>query len=186
MAKFTPKKVTTKSGKEILLRSPAAPDAEALIAFGHMSMSEIDCMVTLPEEFTVTIEDEIKFIQRLEDGPNSVAILAEYNGQMVGMIDFHGRTNRKRLNHSGFFGMAVYPQFRNDGVGAILISAILEWAQQHPSLRKICLSVFSTNEKAIQLYKNMGFIEEGRRINEIQIRDNTFIDDIIMYKWLEK
>ncbi|MNT30698.1 putative ribosomal N-acetyltransferase YdaF [compost metagenome] len=186
MGKITPRKVVTKSGKELLLRNPTVEDAAALIEFGKMGMSEPDCMVTLPEEFTMTLEDEVKFIQRLVEGPNSVAIAAEYNGEIIGMIDFHGRTNRKRLNHAGAFGMAVYPKFSGDGVGALLISSLLEWAQSHPSLRKVGLAVFSTNEKAIKLYKKMGFLEEGRRIKEVQIKDGTFIDDIIMYKWLEK
>lgn len=187
MGKITPQKAKTKSGKEILLRNPTAQDASALIEFGKMSMSEVDCMVTLPEEFSsMTLEDEIKFIQRLEEGPNSVAIVAVHHGEIIGMIDFHGKTTRKRVNHSGAFGMAVYPKYRGDGVGALLIKALSDWATDHASIRKIGLAVFSTNENAIKLYNKMGFIEEGRRINEIQITDGKFIDDIIMYKWLEK
>jgi Acetyltransferases, including N-acetylases of ribosomal proteins len=186
MGKISPQKVSTKSGKEVLLRNPVAADAAALIEFGKMSMSETDCMVTLPEEFNMTLEEEIKFIERLADGPNSVAIVAECDGEIIGMIDFHGRTNRKRLNHVGFFGMAVYPKFRGDGVGAMLISAVLEWAKAHPTVRKVALSVFSTNTRAVNLYKRMGFVEEGRRIKEIQLSDGVFIDDLLMCKWIEK
>lgn len=186
MGKIAPVLKKTKSGKEILLRSPNVNDAQALLEFGKMGTAEVDCMVTLPEEFNLTLEDEIKFIQKLEEGPNSVAILAEHEGKLIGMIDFHGKTTRKRVNHSGAFGMAVYPKFRSDGVGAILLQALFDWASQHPSIRKIGLAVFSTNKKAINLYEKMGFREEGRRINEIQLRDGVFIDDVIMYKWLEK
>jgi len=186
MAKITSRKVKSKSGREILLRNPTAEDAAALIEFGKMSMGEVDCMVTLPEEFTMTIEEEVKFIQRLADGTSSVAIVAEHEGELIGMLDFHGRTTRKRVAHSGAFGMAVYPKFRGDGIGAILIQALFDWADAHATLQKVGLAVFSTNEKAIKLYKKMGFIEEGRRIKEIQITDGKFIDDIIMYKWFEK
>jgi RimJ/RimL family protein N-acetyltransferase len=186
MGKISPLKIKSKSGQEIILRNPTTHDAAALIEFGKMGMSEVDCMVTLPEEFNVTLEDEVKFIQKLEDGPNSVAILAEHEGKMIGMIDFHGKTTRKRINHTGAFGMAVYPEYRGDGIGTLLIQTLFDWVSQHPSIRKVGLAVFSTNENAIKLYKKMGFIEEGRRANEIQIADGKFIDDVIMYKWFDK
>jgi len=168
------------------MRNLTIDDAAALIEFAKMAHSEIDCMITLPEEFNMTLEDEIKFIKRLEEGPNSVAIVAEHEGEIIGMIDFHGRTNRKRLAHSGAFGMAVYPAYRGDGIGALLIKTLLDWASSHASIQKIGLAVFSTNENAIKLYKKMGFLEEGRRVKEVQIRNGVFIDDIIMFKWLEK
>lgn len=185
MGKITPQKVKSKSGREVWLRNPTADDALALIEFGKMGMSEVDCMITLPEEFTMTQEDEVKFIQKLEEGPNSVAIVAEHEGEIIGMIDFHGRTNRKRIAHTGAFGLAVYPKFRSDGIGALLIQTLLDWAEAHPSIQKIGLGVFSTNEKAVKLYQKMGFVEEGRRVKEIQLQDGVFIDDIMMYKWLE-
>lgn len=187
MRLLEPLRKKTKSGVDVILRSAGPQDAPALLEYGLMATSEPDCMVTLPEEFQkISVEDEIQFIQKLEHEPSSICIVAERQGQIIGMIDFHGKHQRQRVAHTGIFGMAIYPAYRGDGVGALLIQALLDWAQAHPSLRKIGLAVFSTNEKAIKLYKKMGFVEEGRRVKEIQLRDGVFIDDIIMYKWLEK
>lgn len=36
------------------------------------------------------------------------------------------------------------------------------------TLEKIYLNVFATNQEAIQLYKNLGFVEEGRFIKSDQ------------------
>jgi RimJ/RimL family protein N-acetyltransferase len=58
----------------------------------------------------------------------------------------------------------------------------LAWAEQHPSIEKVSLGVFSTNERAITLYKKMGFIEEGRKIKEFKMSDDEYIDDVLMYK----
>jgi len=42
--------------------------------------------------------------------------------------------------------------------------------------------VFSTNKRAIALYKKMGFIEEGRKIKEFKMDNNEYVDDVLMYK----
>jgi RimJ/RimL family protein N-acetyltransferase len=46
-------------------------------------------------------------------------------------------------------------------VGTALLQALLEWAESSPVIEKVCLDVFATNEPAIRLYKNLGFIEEA-------------------------
>jgi ribosomal protein S18 acetylase RimI-like enzyme len=46
----------------------------------------------------------------------------------------------------------------------------------------VSLGVFSTNQRAISLYKKMGFVEEGRKIKEFKMSEREYVDDIIMYK----
>lgn len=184
MAAIQSRTKKSKSNKEVILRNPSLKDAEALVKFGVMANSETKYMVTLPEEFNITLSDEEKWIAKLNDSENSLAVVAEVNGHIVGMIDFHGRTNRKRLAHTGAFGMALYPEFRNEGIGQMLIEAVINWAESHSTIRKIGLAVFSTNASAIHLYKKMGFVEEGRRFREVQLSPGEFIDDILMYRWV--
>jgi ribosomal protein S18 acetylase RimI-like enzyme len=64
----------------------------------------------------------------------------------------------------------------------LLLTALLEWAERNPLIEKVSLGVFSTNYRAISLYKSMGFIEEGRKIKEFKTSENEYIDDILMYK----
>ncbi|WP_081111936.1 GNAT family N-acetyltransferase [Bdellovibrio bacteriovorus] len=184
MALISNRNRKSKNGREVTLRNPSLKDAEALVKFGVMANSETKCMVTLPEEFTITVADEEKWITKLNESENSLAVVAEINGSIVGMIDFHGRSNRKRLAHTGVFGMALYPEFRNEGIGQMLIEALISWAETHKVIRKIGLAVFSTNISAIHLYKKMGFVEEGRRFREVQLSPGEFIDDIMMYRWI--
>ena len=35
---------------------------------------------------------------------------------------------------------------------------------------------------AIALYRKNGFVEEGRRIQEVKMADGRYVDDILMYK----
>ena len=60
----------------------------------------------------------------------------------------------------------------------------LDWAEKNPLIEKVSLGVLSTNYRAIALYKSMGFVEEGRKIKEIKINENEYVDDILMYKFV--
>ena len=48
---------------------------------------------------------------------------------------------------------------------------------------KICLSVFSTNLRAISLYKKMRFVIEGRRQEQYYFM-NQWVDEILMARFL--
>lgn len=78
--------------------------------------------------------------------------------------------------------MMILKKYRGLGIGKCLLEQLLKWAECNPYIEKISLGVFSTNESAIALYKKMGFVEEGRKINEIKLNDKQYIDDVLMYK----
>lgn len=65
--------------------------------------------------------------------------------------------------------MMVDKNFRDKGIGKLLIKGLLDWAESNPLIEKVSLGVFSTNKRAIALYKKMGFIEEGRKIKEFKM-----------------
>ena len=55
-------------------------------------------------------------------------------------------------------------------------------AHENPIIEKMKLGVFASNERGIHLYTKMGFIEEGRKVDEIKNADGEYIDVIEMYK----
>jgi len=99
-------------------------------------------------------------------------------------LDFSSGSH-KRLAHRGVFGMAVEPDWRRIGIGQGLLTVFIEWAKKNPNLEKICLAVISTNSRALALYEKMGFQEEGRRVREVQFGNNNYVDDILMYRFVE-
>jgi hypothetical protein len=46
---------------------------------------------------------------------------------------------------------------------------------------KIFLTVFETNKNALKLYKDLGFIEEGRHIKAIKQLNGEYVDTVQMY-----
>lgn len=68
-----------------------------------------------------------------------------------------------RLCHTGSLGIMVHRDFQNQGVGAALIEAVLDVADNWLMLVRVELTVFADNARAIHLYEKFGFENEGLR-----------------------
>jgi len=167
-----------------VIRTGKLEDAEAILAIENAVISERDYFITLYEELIKTsVEQKREWIQGLLENKKETLLVAELDDQVVGWIVFYSQ-KRKRLSHTGSFTMMICKKFRGMGIGKMLVKALLEWSKKNPLIEKVSLGVFSTNYRAISLYKNMGFIEEGRKIKEFKLNDNEYVDDILMYKFV--
>lgn len=174
----------TNNNVKCIIRTGRLEDAEAILAIENAVISERDYLITLYEELSKTsVEQKREWTQGLLENKKETLLVAELNGQIVGWVAFYSH-KRKRLSHTGSFTMMVRKKFRGMGIGKMLVKVLLEWSKKNPLIEKVSLGVFSTNYRAISLYKNMGFIEEGRKIKEFKLNDNEYIDDILMYKFV--
>lgn len=105
-------------------------------------------------------------------------IVAELDGKIVGHA-FLEPFNLLSLSHAADLNIAVHLGHQNKGIGKKLLEHLIEWAKNKTSLEKIQLNVRHTNNRAISLYKKLGFVEEGRLKNRVKIQDQ-YLDDIIM------
>ncbi|MED3908272.1 GNAT family N-acetyltransferase [Peribacillus simplex] len=164
-----------------MIRTGELEDAEAVLDVQNSVISEGEYFIALSEEFNKTPEQQRDWIRRLLENERETIFVAEINGEVIGWIGFQSE-NRKRMSHKGSFGMMIRKNYRGKGIGKELIKALLEWAEANPFIEKVSLGVFSTNQRAISLYKKMGFVEEGRKIKEFKMSEREYVDDIIMYK----
>ncbi|MGE8002472.1 N-acetyltransferase family protein [Lysinibacillus sp. NPDC093216] len=171
--------------EKIKIRVAYQEDAEALLEIQKEVLAEETYLITTIDEFQRTIDDQREWIQVKLANERETIFIAQYQEEVVGWLVFQS-PQRKRLAHTGTFGMMVLNKYRGLGIGKLLIEKLLEWAGHNPYIEKISLGVFSTNERAIALYKKMGFIEEGRKINDIKLHDNEYIDDVLMYRMVLK
>ena len=88
---------------------------------------------------------------------------ANARASIVGTINFSNGSTR-RIAHVGHFGIGLECEWRGVGLGSVLLSRLLQWAEAEPLIEKVALGVFSSNEWAMRLYRKFGFIEEGRSI----------------------
>ena len=165
-----------------VIRTGKIEDAEATLNIQKSIVCEGEYIIAYPDEFTKTLSQQREWLKSILDNENETIIVAEKDGEVVGFIVFESTRNRKRLSHTGSIGLLIRNNYRGIGIGKMLIQVLLEWAEKNPLIEKVSLAVFSTNHRAISLYKSMGFIEEGRKINEFKFAENEYVDDILMYK----
>jgi RimJ/RimL family protein N-acetyltransferase len=174
---------TLKGQLEVCIRMGSPNDASRLVQITGNVIKEGNFVVTEPGEFDLEEEQERAWIGRHLVDEGHLILVAEVGEQVVGFLHFQNGY-RKRLKHRGRFHMLIDDEWRNQGVGSALIKTMLEWTESHPEIEKVCFAVFSNNTGAISLYKKFGFLEEGRRIGEIKLGADKFVDDVLMYKWV--
>jgi RimJ/RimL family protein N-acetyltransferase len=105
------------------------------------------------------------------------------NSKIVGLLDF-SNGHRQRIAHTGEFGMSVEKSVRDQGIGSLLLQVLIDWAAQNETIEKIGLNVHSNNERAIALYKKMGFEIEGIRKRDLEYGDGQYVDTTVMGRFV--
>lgn len=170
----------TKDNRSFIIRQPAEEDAEKVLRYSKMIFASTDQLLTTPQDFNMTVEDERAWIRMLTTTPNANILIAELDNQIAGLLFFVPNTRLKNA-HTGEFGITVHPGYQQSGIGRQLIENVLLWAKENAAIEKVYLQVFATNGPAIKLYKSLGFTEEGRHINAIKQLSGEYVDILQMY-----
>lgn len=81
------------------------------------------------------------------------------SGEVIGMTGF-GRHQTPGFEHTGFiWGVFVLQEFRGQAIGRQLLIKTIELAGQMSDLREARLGVMGDNRPAINLYRQVGFVE---------------------------
>ncbi|MEH7246074.1 GNAT family N-acetyltransferase [Neobacillus niacini] len=130
--------------------------------------------------------DEIGFKQLIKKDTESVHnlfLVCEANRRIVGFSRCEGN-QLKRMSHKVEFGVCVLKDFWGYGIGTNFLKETIRWADSN-EIKKITLNVLETNKKAIQLYKNYGFEEEGILKKDKLLSDGKYYNTVIMGRFNE-
>lgn len=183
MAWIAPLELHDRNGTSVLVRTAQVEDAANLLLHLEASDRESTFLSREPGESVVTLDDERTLIRRYQEAQNSLFLLAEQEGKLVGTLMYTG-WRWKRMRHTGRFGMSLRKSHWGRGIGRILLEVMIAWARENGITRKIGLEVQHVNERAIALYRDLGFVEEGRLQREMRIGDQ-WIDILQMGLWLD-
>lgn len=176
--KIDPFTARLKDGREVWIREATVQDASELMQCIKSYIADGEYQVMEPEEFDHYVHKGREWVNAFIEEERSVLLVAEYNTRIIGNLDITG-ASRKRLSHNGLVGMGMLNQFRQLGLGSILLQAGIDWAKKHTHLERLWLQIIEGNAPAIKLYQKFGFTEEGRQKHFIKT-SNGYADNIIM------
>lgn len=176
--KFQPIATILKNNMPVTVRMCREDDATALIAMVKTYLLDSACIPMLPEEFAYTPEEEQAQIRRFATQDNSLLLVAEHAGRLVGNIDLTG-SPRMMMRHTGMIGMGMLRAWRGCGLGTVLLQEVIRWAIANPVLEQLWLEVYAENEAGLQLYRSCGFEEKGRYTGFFR-RDTVYSDKVMM------
>ena len=76
---------------------------------------------------------------------------------MVGIAGFIQEKTLKTRHRGTLIQVYTSPSHSNLGIGSTLIKLTIERAFENPEIEQILLSVVNTNEKAVSIFKRLGF-----------------------------
>jgi len=123
------------------------------------------------------------FINGLTENDHMLVAEVEEDGvkRVVGVASLSvNKSNRVR--HSGSIGLMVNRDYHRMGVGRALMKDLIDIAENWLMLIRIELGAFTDNEKAINLYKSLGFVIEGTKKYAI-IRNGKYEDEYLMARY---
>jgi putative acetyltransferase len=146
--------------------------------------SAIYDMFTSPNVFTGTLQlpypSREYWRQRITDTNNgSYYLVAVVDGRVVGMLSIDTFPNKPRRRHTGIIGISVHDEWQGKGVGAALMRAGIDLADNWLNLMRLELEVYTDNEAAIRLYEKFGFSHEGI-LRQHAFRDGEYVDSAMM------
>ena len=184
MCTVEPRLVRLKNGRAVTVRCASAEDAKGLALLSRQIAGELAYTVTEPDEAPSAEEMAERIQDRHAHPARLLLVAANTDGHIWGELDC-GAGSRRRLAHRARFGISVARDHRDQGIGRALIQAMLDWAGTHPVIEKVVLGVFAENEAAIELYRRMGFVVEGRRVREFKLGPGRYADDLIMARMVK-
>ncbi|NLE75919.1 MAG: GNAT family N-acetyltransferase [Chloroflexi bacterium] len=184
MGTLAPRTFWLPNGVRLVVRTAALDDAAELRAISAEVVGEMRYSVSEPDEFNHSEEAERTWIARHLDRPDHLLLVGEANGHVVGHLGLDC-SGRRRMRHRALLHISVARGWRGRGVGTALIGSSLDWAAANPQIEKVALEVLADNTAAQALYRRFGFAEEGRRVREIKRGPGSYVDAVLMYRFVK-
>ena len=115
----------------------------------------------------------------LTDSPNEIEILAIVDDQIVGTAGIEAVGTKAKIKHRAEFGISVLREYWGIGLGRALAEACIRCAKDAGYIQ-VELNVVADNDKAISLYKSLGFEEFGRNPQGFLSRESGFQELVYM------
>ena len=129
-----------------------------------------------------SLESTRAFVRRILAGAGVQMLAVTSQDVVVGWCDII-RNPMEGFRHVGRLGMGLLSDYRGQGLGKRLAVETIQAARE-VGIERVELDVFASNERAVALYRTLGFITEGikRRARKL---DGQYDDNVFMALFVE-
>ena len=173
------RKIVLKNGKEALLRNGDAADGAAVYENFNKTHAETDYLLSYPEENSYDPEQEARFLAEKTESPNETELVAIVDGKVAGTAGIEAVGKKYKVRHRAEFGISVLKEYWGLGLGKALAKACIQCARE-AGYAQLELNVVAENERAMSLYRSLGFIEYGRNPRGFNSRTSGFQEVVYM------
>ncbi|MBR5283680.1 MAG: GNAT family N-acetyltransferase [Clostridia bacterium] len=179
------REIKLKDGRTCVVRTPRKEDGQAVLDYMLQLNGETEFVLSYPDEFCITGEQEGNFLESLAQSPNGLMVACFDGEKCIGNahIDFPGRD---KLKHRASIAVGVLKDYWRNGLATAMFEILTEAAIHRPEVVCIGLEYIEGNDRACALYEKQGFKEIYRKPDAIRWRDGSIHAEIGMVKYLEK
>ncbi len=156
-------------------------DSEEFLLLGKLLDLETQFMMLEPGERTLTIEEQGQRIRSVLSQGNQMIFVVEKENRLVGFLGAFGGGFR-RNRHCAYIVVGILQDYVGQGIGRQLFEALEEWAIRQ-KLHRLELTAMCHNERAVRLYRKMGFRTEGVKHDSLWV-NGKYVDEYYMARIL--
>lgn len=160
-----------------LTRIATPADGPALLRLKQQLDEETSFMLLEPGERDPDPDALARHLAAVARSGNSAVIVAEADAGLAGYVELTGGSFRRNRTTAELV-IGVLAQASGRGIGTALLRRAMSWAAGH-GLHRLELTVRADNERAVGLYRRLGFAVEGRR-SQCLLVDGVFADELYM------
>ena len=154
-------KITLKNGKEALIRNGEGADGAAVFEVFNRTHEETDYLLSYPDENSYDPEQEAQFLDNKTNSPDETELIAIVDGKVVGTAGIDAVGKKYKVKHRAEFGISLLKDYWGLGLGKALTKACIQCARE-AGYDQLELNVVAENDRALSLYRSLGFVEFGR------------------------
>ena len=171
--------ILLENGKEVLIRNADEADGEAVFEIFNRTHEETDYLLSYPEENSFGVEEEAQFLKEKASSSNETELIAIVDGKIVATAGIEAIGKQYKVKHRAEFGISVLKEYWGLGLGKALTKACIQcaWDAGYDQLE---LNVVAENERALSLYRSLGFVEFGRNPKGFNSKETGYQELVYM------
>jgi ribosomal protein S18 acetylase RimI-like enzyme len=177
-----------KDGRVVQLKRLTKEDYEneASYIFVHNWLHQVNKYLALEFEENNLERNKKGFMQMLSNLESLFVVGAIFEEKIIAQSSLELNTMSKKHRHIGTWGIAIHPDFQNQGLGTKLLNE-LEKIAKEKGIKKLETSYYEGNDAAKRLYvEKLGYEIEGRQKFGARLKDGSYTDKVLIGKIIDE